>query len=78
MKTTIDLDEAKLERVMRLTGLATRKEAIDFALTEAERSARVRAILNQPFFKGVGETSPIVDPKYDIGAMRNADRPVQP
>lgn len=52
MKTTIDLDETQLERVMKLTGLTTRKEAIDFALTAAERSARVRALLNQGVFRG--------------------------
>ena len=50
MKITIDLDEAKLERVMKLTGLATRREAIDFALTQAERAAKVKSLLSRPFF----------------------------
>jgi hypothetical protein len=74
MKTTIDLDEAKLERVMKLTGLTTRKEAIDFALTEAERAARVRAVLNEPFFAGVAE-DPLVDPGYDVLTLRARETP---
>ncbi len=45
MKTTIDLDEDKLGRVMALTGIKTRREAIDFALTEAERFARIKKML---------------------------------
>jgi len=77
MKTTIDLDEAKLERVMKLTGLTTRKDAIDFALTEAERSARVRALLHQGFFEGIGE-EPIVDPQYNVLTLRDAEIPPRP
>lgn len=77
MKTPIDLDEAKHERVMKLTSLATRKDAIDFALTEAERSARVRALLNQGFFEGIGE-EPIMDPRYDVLTLRDAEIPPRP
>ena len=40
---------------MKLTGLTTRKEAIDFALTQAERTARVKSLLSRPFFDGLGE-----------------------
>lgn len=69
MKTTIDLDEAKLERVMNLTGLKTRKEAVEFALTEAERIARVHHALDTPFYV-VREDGPVVDPAYDVRAMR--------
>ena len=76
MKTTIELDEAKLERVMKLTGLATRREAIDFALTQAERAARVKALLSRPFFEGVTDKV-IVDPDYDVLALRRKERPAR-
>jgi hypothetical protein len=69
MKTTIDLDEAKLERVMALTGITTRKEAIEFALTEAERIARIHHALNEPFYV-VREEEPVIDPTYDVRALR--------
>src|ERR1035441_2599765 len=48
MKTTIDLDEAKLKRVMNLTGITTRKEAVDYALTEAERLAKIKRLYENP------------------------------
>ena len=77
MKTTIDLDEAKLERVMKLTGLTSRKEAIDFALTQAERTARVKSLLSRPFFDGLGEGQ-VVDPDYDVLALRQREKPHRP
>ena len=72
VKTTIELDEAKLERVMRLTGIRTRKEAIDFALTEAERIAAIDSFYQKTFY--VDETGSVVDPDYDVLAQRNRDQ----
>ena len=69
MKTTIDLDEAKLERIMALTGIKTRKDAIDFALNEAERIAKVNHALNSPLYV-VREGEPVIDPDYDVRTMR--------
>jgi Arc/MetJ family transcription regulator len=45
VKTTIELDEDRLNRVMKLTGLKTRKAVLDFALREAERAAQMRRFL---------------------------------
>lgn len=73
MKTTIEIDEAKLERVMALTGLSTRKEAVDWALTEAERIARIDKIAANPW-----ETSMIresVEDGYDVIAIRTQSVP---
>lgn len=76
MKTTIDLDEAKLERVMKLTGLSTRKEAIDYALTQVERTARVKTLLSRPFFDGIPKGD-VVDPAYDVLALRLREKPAR-
>ncbi len=73
MKTTVDLDEKKLQRVMRLTGLKTRKRAIDFALSEVERLARVKKLLAEPFY--VDNSDEIIDPGYDIQRMREREKP---
>lgn len=73
MKTTIDLDDKKLLRVMKLAGLKTRKEAIDFALTEVERLARIRKILSEPLY--VDPTGHIIDPNYDLLRLREAEKP---
>jgi len=73
MKTTIDVDEAKLNRVMELTGIKTRKEAVDFALGEVERLARIRRLTQQSLYP---ETpGDVVDPAYDLFSLREAEKP---
>jgi Arc/MetJ family transcription regulator len=69
MKTTIEIDEAKLDRLMSLTGLKTRKEAVDWALTEAERIARIDQIAAHPWDSA--RVMEAVDADYDILAIRN-------
>ena len=76
LKTRVELDEAKLERVMKLTGLATRREAIDFALTQAERAAKGKSLLSRPFFEGIADKV-VVDPAYDVLAVRRKEKPTR-
>jgi Arc/MetJ family transcription regulator len=73
MKTTIDLDEAKLKRVMKLAGIATRKDAIDAALTELERKAK----LNRFFANALPHEAykDAIDPKYDLMKLREMTKP---
>jgi hypothetical protein len=73
MKTTIDLDETKLKRVMKLSGLGTRKETIDAALTELERKAK----LNHFFANALPHEAykDAIDPKYDLMKLRNMAKP---
>ena len=73
MKTTIDLDETKLKRVMKLSGLGTRKETIDAALTELERKAK----LNHFFYNALPHEAykNAIDPKYDLIKLRNMAKP---
>jgi hypothetical protein len=73
MKTTIDLDEDKLKRLMKLKNFKTRKEAVDFALTEAERTAKLQRVLETPMFEGC--EGDIIDPNYDLIKVRNMDLP---
>jgi hypothetical protein len=69
MKTTIEIDETKLDRLMTLTGLKTRKEAVDWALTEAERIARIDQIAAHPWdSERVREG---IDSEYDVLSIRN-------
>jgi hypothetical protein len=73
MKTTIDLDETKLKRVMKLAKIGTRKEAIDTALTELERKAK----LNHFFANALPHEAykNAIDPKYDLMKLRNLAKP---
>lgn len=69
MKTTIEIDEEKLDKIMRLSGIATRKEAVDWALTEAVRLAVMNDIEKHPWT--VAEAKEAVDPEYDVLAIRH-------
>ncbi len=71
IKTTIELDESKLTRVMSLTGLKTRKEAIDYALTEALRMATLNDMRKNPWSAETLRES--VYPDYDIIAIRHGN-----
>lgn len=74
MKTTIEIDEEKLNRIMRLTGIDTMKEAVDWALSEALRIATLNRVMEEPW--SADEAREAVNPAYDIIAIRNNSKPV--
>lgn len=67
-KTTMEIDEKKLERVMALGGFKTRKEAVDWALTEAERLATINRIAEEPW--SAEDLKDAIAPGYDVLAAR--------
>lgn len=73
MKTTIEIDEPKLLDFMELTGIKTRREAIDYALTEAGRQAKIQRLLERTFTPE--ELADSVDPNYDLMALREREKP---
>jgi Arc/MetJ family transcription regulator len=74
VKTTVELDEKKLLRVMELTGLKTRKEAIDYALSQAERAAKIAELFARPR-RSKDELKDLLDPEYDLVALRAKEKP---
>jgi Arc/MetJ family transcription regulator len=74
MKTTIEIDEGKLDRIMKLTGIGTMKEAVDWALSEALRLATINRVMEEPW--SAEEAREAVDPAYDLIAIRNGASPV--
>jgi hypothetical protein len=73
MKTTIDIDEKLLTSVMTLTGVKTRRGAVNYALREAEKSAKVERLVresppDEAFKAAVAEG-------YDIAALRDQEIP---
>lgn len=72
MKTTVELDDGKLENIMKSMNFKTRKEAIDWALTEAERIAVMYHIKANPWSADVLREG--IDPNYDVLAIRRAVR----
>jgi Arc/MetJ family transcription regulator len=73
MKTTIDLDEGKLKRVMKLAGIDTRKGTIDAALTELERTARINHFYANALPHEAYKDA--IDPKYDLMKLRETTKP---
>ena len=74
MKTTIEIDEVKLDRIMKMTGISTMKEAVDWSLNEALRIATINHVLEDPWTPE--EARNAVDPSYDIIAIRNHSTPL--
>jgi Arc/MetJ family transcription regulator len=72
IKTTIEIDEEKLEKVMKLGGFSTRKEAVDWALTEAVRIATLNDIEKHPWSESVARNAVAED--YDVVASRQRYR----
>ncbi len=67
-KTTMEIDEEKLDRVMELGGFKTRKEAVDWALTEAIRLVTINRIAENPWTPEM--LKDVIDPDYDVMASR--------
>lgn len=72
MKTTIDLDEACLRRVMKMTGLKTRRAAVNRALAEMERKAQVDQVLSRSW--DVDAMARALDPDYDVLKVRRMEK----
>ena len=76
MKMTMFIDEKLLARVMKLTGLETKTEAVEFALKETERKTKLAEFLRRRKLPAsVWKNS--LDPNYDLTALRAADKPGQ-
>ena len=58
---------------MKLTGIKTRKGAVDYALRAAERQASLERLLESALPDDTYRTA--VDPNYDLPALRERERP---
>jgi Arc/MetJ family transcription regulator len=68
MRTIIDVDDALLDAAQSELGTATKKDTVNEALRYvAERNARSRAVLDDPFFLG---GSDLTDVEVMGGARR--------
>jgi len=59
---------------MELTGLKTRKEAIDYALSQTERAAKMARFFDRPR-RTKEKLKNALDPNYDLMALREGDKP---
>ena len=75
MKMTMHIDEGILERVMKWSGAASKTEAVDLALKEMDRKARLAEIGKTGLGLSRAELMEAVDPSYDLMALRLAETP---
>lgn len=77
MKMTMHIDDALLERVMVATGATSKTKAIDLALREMDRRAELIRITREGLGLEPGELKEVLDPAYDLEAMRLKETPVK-
>ena len=73
MKMTVEIDEKKLSRLMKLTGIKTKTRALNYALNAAERSARLDRLLSTTLDPKDLENA--IDPRYDVRELRARETP---
>ena len=73
-KMTMFIDEGLLARVMKLTGLKTKTQTVEFALRETERKARLTKFLGERKI-AASEWKESIDPAYDLNRLRVAEKP---
>jgi len=73
MKMTVEIDEKKLSRLMKLTGIKTKTRALNYALNAAERTARLSRLLSTTLSQK--DLKNAIDPRYDVLELRARERP---
>jgi len=75
MKMTMYIDDALLARVMEATGATSKTKAIDLALREMDRKAKLVKLATAGLGLTSDELKDAIDPGYDLEEMRNRETP---
>jgi Arc/MetJ family transcription regulator len=75
MKMTMYIDDALLARVMEATGATSKTKAIDLALREMDRKAKLVKLSAAGLGLTADELKDAIDPAYDLEAMRRHETP---
>ena len=73
MKMTMHIDDGLLDRVVRITGAASKTEAVDMALREMDRKSRLAEFGRNGLGLSRAELMDAVIPDYDILEMRERE-----
>jgi Arc/MetJ family transcription regulator len=76
MKMTMYIDDELLARVMEATGTTSKTKAIDLALREMDRRAKLIKLSSAGLGLSAGELKETVDPVYDLEALRQSETPI--
>lgn len=75
MKITLNVDEGLLKKAMEALGTENKTYAIDLALREVCRRAAVKTLGERGLGMTAEELKNVVDPDYDLMALRLAETP---
>jgi len=75
MQMTMHVDEALLARVMEATGTTSKTRAIDLALREMDRRAKLLDLSRAGLSLAPEELRDAVDPAYNLDALRRREIP---
>ncbi len=76
MKMTLYIDEALLARVMEATGTASKTKAIDLAVRDMDRKAKLMSLSAAGLGMAPDELKDALDPAYNLEEMRRRETPV--
>jgi Arc/MetJ family transcription regulator len=76
MKMTMYIDDELLARVMEATGAASKTKAVDLALREMDRKAKLIKLSSAGLGLGPDELKEAIDPAYDLEATRRSGAPI--
>ena len=77
MKMTMHIDDALLARVMDATGTTSKTTAIDLALREMDRRAKLVKLTTAGLGLTPDELRDAVDPAYSLEEMRRTETPTR-
>ena len=73
MKMTMHIDDGLLERVMAATGATSKTMAVDLALREMDRKAKLVKLCHEGLGLGADELKDAIDPNYDLDEVRRRE-----
>jgi hypothetical protein len=76
MKMTLHIDDALLARVMTAAGTTSKTKAVDLALREMDRRAKLVSLTSAGLGLSPDELKEAVDPAYSLEEMRHRETPV--
>ncbi len=75
MKMTMFIDDALLARVMEAAGTTSKTKAVDLALREMDRRAKLAKLSAAGLGLTENELKDAINPRYDLEEMRNREKP---
>ncbi len=77
MKMTMYIDDDLLARVMEAMGTTSKTKAVDLALREMDRKAKLVKLGTEGLGMSAEELKDAINPDYDLESLRNKETPTR-